>query len=74
MSAENMDLTNMLKDVNQVLHSHLSNILNPILLEKQTINQVLLNMPYVKKKNIPGGTTEGGYKRRCRTCDKPFVG
>ena len=49
MSSESMDLTNMLKDVNQVLHSHLSNLLNPILLEKQTINQVLLNMPYVKQ-------------------------
>ena len=49
MAEENMDLTIMLKDVQQVLHSHLSNILNPILLEKKTINEVLLNMPYVKK-------------------------
>ena len=35
MAEENMDLTIMLKDVQQVLHSHLSNILNPILLEKK---------------------------------------
>ena len=39
----------MLNDVNKVLHQHLTNLLTPMLREKQSIQQVLLNMPVVKK-------------------------
>ncbi len=46
---EGIDISNMLNDVNKVLHQHLSNLLTPMLKEKQSIQQVLLNMPMVKK-------------------------
>ena len=49
MSERNIDIGALLKDVNSVLHSHLSNLLNPILLERQSINQVLRNMPLVQE-------------------------
>ena len=48
MSNEGIDITNMLNDVNTVLHKHLNSLLNPLLAEKQTIHQILLNIPYVK--------------------------
>ena len=44
-----IDISNMLNDVNKVLHQHLTNLLTPMLREKQSIQQVLLNMPVVKK-------------------------
>ena len=51
MAQEGIDISNMLNDVNTVLHTHLNNILNPILTEKKNIQQILLNMPYVQHLN-----------------------
>jgi len=44
-----IDISNMLNDVNKVLHNHLTNILTPMLQEKQNIQKILLNMPMVKQ-------------------------
>ena len=44
-----IDITPMLKDINAVLKGHLSNLLGPIINEKNAIQNVLLNMPYVKR-------------------------
>ena len=44
-----IDISNMLNDVNKVLHQHLTGLLTPMLREKQSIQQVLLNMPMVKQ-------------------------
>ena len=46
---EGIDISNMLNDVNRVLHQHLTNILTPMMNEKKNIQQVLLNMPMVKQ-------------------------
>ena len=39
---EGIDISNMLNDVNRVLHQHLTNILTPIKKKKKSIQQVLL--------------------------------
>ena len=44
-----IDISPMLKDINTVLKGHLSNLLGPIINEKNAIQNVLLNMPYVKR-------------------------
>ena len=44
-----IDIGPMLNDINKVLKGHLSNLLGPIINEKNAIMSVLLNMPYVKK-------------------------
>ena len=44
-----VDISVMLTDINKVLHQHLTNILTPMLKEKQNIQQLLLNMPMVKQ-------------------------
>ena len=46
---EGIDISNMINDVNKILHQHLTNILSPMLQEKQSIRKVLLNMPMVKQ-------------------------
>ena len=46
---EGIDISNMINDVNRVLHQHLTNILTPMLHEKKSIQQILLNMPMVKQ-------------------------
>ena len=46
---DGIDISSMLNDVNKVLHQHLTNILTPMLQEKKSIQQVLLNMPMVKE-------------------------
>ena len=48
MENNSIDISSMLNDVNKVLHTHLNNILTPMLQEKQNIRKVLLNMPMVK--------------------------
>ena len=47
--SEGIDISSMLNDVNRVLHSHLTNILTPMIQEKNSIHNILLNMPMVKK-------------------------
>ena len=47
--SEGIDISSMLNDVNKVLHSHLTNILTPMIQEKNSIRSILLNMPMVKK-------------------------
>ena len=44
-----IDIGPMLNDINKVLKGHLTNLLGPIINEKNAIRSVLLNMPYVKK-------------------------
>ena len=44
-----IDISPMLNDINKVLKGHLTSILGPIINEKNAINNILLNMPYVKK-------------------------
>ena len=44
-----IDISPMLKDINMVLKGHLSSLLGPIINEKNAIQNVLLNMPYVKR-------------------------
>ena len=44
-----IDIGPMLNDINKVLKGHLTNLLGPIISEKNAIRSVLLNMPYVKK-------------------------
>jgi len=44
-----IDISPMLKDINKVLKGHLSSILGPIINEKNAIQSILLNMPYVKR-------------------------
>ncbi len=46
---DSIDISSMINDVNKVLHSHLTNILTPMLQEKQNIQKILLNMPMVKQ-------------------------
>ena len=46
---EGIDISSMLNDVNKVLHSHLTNILSPMIKEKNSIHNILLNMPMVKQ-------------------------
>ena len=46
---EGIDISSMLNDVNKVLHSHLTNILTPMIQEKNSIHSILLNMPMVKQ-------------------------
>ena len=46
---DGIDISNLINDVNRVLHQHLTNILTPMLNEKKSIQQVLLNMPMVKQ-------------------------
>ena len=48
-NSDGIDISNMLNDVNKVLHQHLTSLLTPMLREKQSIRQVLLNMPMVKQ-------------------------
>ena len=48
-SENEIDITPMLKDINEVLKGHLSSLLGPIINEKNAIQNVLLNMPYVKR-------------------------
>ncbi len=48
-NSDGIDISNMLNDVNKVLHQHLTGLLTPMLREKQSIRQVLLNMPMVKQ-------------------------
>jgi len=48
-NSDGIDISNMLNDVNKVLHQHLTGLLTPMLREKQSIHQVLLNMPMVKQ-------------------------
>lgn len=48
-NGEGIDISNMINDVNKVLHQHLTGLLTPMLREKQSIRQVLLNMPMVKQ-------------------------
>ena len=43
------EITTMIKEVNNVLKKHLSSLLNPILHESQQTQNVLLNIPYIKK-------------------------
>ena len=45
----NVDISSMINEVNAVLHKHLTSILTPLLQEKQSIQQILLNMPMVKQ-------------------------
>ena len=47
--SEGIDISSMLNDVNKVLHSHLTNILTPMIKEKNSIHNILLNMPMVKQ-------------------------
>ena len=51
MSSEQVkpEITTLIKEVNTVLEKHLSNLLNPILQETKITNNILLNIPYVKK-------------------------
>ena len=44
-----IDIAPMLNDINKVLKGHLTAILGPMINEKNAIQNVLLNMPYVKK-------------------------
>ena len=44
-----IDISPMLNDINAVLKGHLSSLLGPIINEKNAIQNVLLNMPYVKR-------------------------
>ena len=44
-----IDISPMIKDINNVLKGHLTNLLGPIISEKNAIQGVLLNMPYVRK-------------------------
>ena len=48
-SENEIDISPMLKDINAVLKGHLSSLLGPIINEKNAIQSVLLNMPYVKR-------------------------
>ncbi len=48
-SNNEFDISPMLKDINEVLKGHLRNLLGPIISEKNAIQSVLLNMPYVKR-------------------------
>ena len=43
-----IDIAPMLNDINKVLKGHLTAILGPMINEKNAIQNVLLNMPYVK--------------------------
>ena len=45
---EGIDISPMLNDVNRVLHMHLTNLLNPVLSERQNIREILKNMPFVR--------------------------
>ena len=45
---QGIDISPMLNDVNRVLHMHLTNLLNPVLSERQNIREILKNMPFVK--------------------------
>ena len=44
-----IDIAPMLNDINKVLKGHLTAILGPMINEKNAIQNVLLNMPYVQK-------------------------
>ena len=44
-----IDISPMLKDINAVLKGHLTSLLGPIINEKNAIQNILLNMPYVKR-------------------------
>ena len=43
-----IDIAPMLNDINKVLKGHLTSILSPMINEKNAIQNVLLNMPFVK--------------------------
>ena len=48
-SDNEFDISPMLSDINEVLKQHLRNLLGPIISEKNAIQSILLNMPYVKR-------------------------
>jgi len=43
------ELTKMLKEINDVMNSHLTNLLVPVLEETNNINKILLNVPMISK-------------------------
>ena len=45
---QGLDISPMLNDVNRVLHMHLTNLLNPVLSERQNVREILKNMPFVR--------------------------
>jgi len=45
---QGIDISPMLNDVNKVLHMHLTNLLNPVLSERQNVREILKNMPFVR--------------------------
>ena len=47
-----IELQNMLKEIQQSLSTHLTNILTPIFNEKKDIHNILLNVPMIKKMHI----------------------
>ena len=47
-----IELENMLKEIQQSLSTHLTNILTPIFNEKKDIHNILLNVPMIKKMHI----------------------
>ena len=47
--SNDIDLSNMMTDISEVLKCHMTEILKPILEEKKCIREILLNMPFVKK-------------------------
>ena len=48
-SENEIDISPMLNDINKVLKGHLTSLLGPIINEKNAIQNILLNMPYVKR-------------------------
>ena len=51
-----IDISPMLNDINKVLKGHLSSLLGPIIHEKNTIQSILLNMPYVQRLKLENDT------------------
>ena len=45
---EKIDITNMLSEVNKVLHDHLTKLLSPLINDKKNTQMVLLNIPWIK--------------------------
>tara|TARA_B100000035_G_scaffold16336_1_gene13194 strand:- start:3328 stop:4365 length:1038 start_codon:yes stop_codon:yes gene_type:complete len=43
------ELSKMLKEINDVMNNHLTNILTPVLEETNNINKILLNVPMISK-------------------------
>ena len=48
VNQQGIDISPMLNDVNRVLHMYLTNLLNPVLSERQNIREILKNMPFVR--------------------------